>query len=56
MAAVAIAAAMPVEHVARISLSFPTYTNDLGRAMLDAAGRLAMSDFWDAAEPATHST
>ena len=32
VAAVAIAAAMPVEHFARIPLSFPTYTNVLGRA------------------------
>ena len=55
MAAVAIAAAMPVEHFARIPLSFPTYTNVLGRAALDAARQLGVSDFWDAPELATRS-
>jgi pyruvate/2-oxoglutarate dehydrogenase complex dihydrolipoamide dehydrogenase (E3) component len=56
VAAVAIAAAMPVEQFARIPLSFPTYTNVLGRAVLDAARQLGVSDFWDALEPATRST
>ena len=56
VAAVAIAAAMPVEHFVRIPLSFPTYTNVLGRAVLDAARQLDVSDFWDAPEPATRST
>jgi pyruvate/2-oxoglutarate dehydrogenase complex dihydrolipoamide dehydrogenase (E3) component len=55
VAAVAIAAAMPVEQMLRIPLSFPTYTNVLGRAALDAAGQLGVSDFWDA-EPTTRST
>ena len=55
VAAVAIAAAMPVEHFARIPLSFPTYTNVLGRAALDAARQLGVSDFWDAPELATRS-
>jgi pyruvate/2-oxoglutarate dehydrogenase complex dihydrolipoamide dehydrogenase (E3) component len=56
VAAVAIAGAMPVEHFARIPLSFPTYTNVLGRAALDAAGQLGVSDFWDVSEPASSST
>ncbi len=56
VAAVAIAAAMPVEQFARIPLSFPTYTNVLGRAVLDAARQLGVSDFSDVAEPATPST
>jgi pyruvate/2-oxoglutarate dehydrogenase complex dihydrolipoamide dehydrogenase (E3) component len=37
VASVAIAAAMTVEQFARIPLSFPTYTNVLGRAVFDAA-------------------
>ena len=45
VAAVAIAGAMQVEHFARIPLSFPTYTNVLGRAALDAARQLGVSDF-----------
>ena len=56
VAAVAIAAAMPVEQFARIPLSFPTYTNVLGRAVLDAARQLGVSEFSDVAEPATPST
>ena len=56
VAAVAIAAAMPVEQFARIPLSFPTYTNVLGRAVLDAARQLGVADFLDTSEPATHST
>jgi hypothetical protein len=47
VAAVAIAAEMTVEQFARIPISFPTYTNVLGRAVLDAARRLNVDDFWD---------
>ncbi|SNY62942.1 dihydrolipoyl dehydrogenase family protein [Paractinoplanes atraurantiacus] len=47
VAAVAVAAAMPVEQFIRIPLSFPTYTNVLGRAALNAARQLGVSDFWD---------
>ncbi len=47
VAAVAIAAGMTVEQFARIPLSFPTYTNVLGRAVLDAARQLGIDDFWD---------
>ena len=36
VAAVAIAAEMTVEQLARLPLSFPTYTNVLGRAVFDA--------------------
>ena len=43
VASVAIAAAMTVEQFARIPLSFPTYTNVLGRAVLDAARQLHTS-------------
>ena len=56
VAAVAVTAAMPVEQFARIPLSFPTYTNVLGRAALDAARQLGVSDFWDASDPAAPST
>ncbi|HET9649751.1 MAG TPA: hypothetical protein VFP34_16180 [Microlunatus sp.] len=47
VAAVAIAANMTVEQFARIPVSFPTYTNVLGRAVLDAARQLGIDDFWD---------
>jgi pyruvate/2-oxoglutarate dehydrogenase complex dihydrolipoamide dehydrogenase (E3) component len=47
VAAVAIAAEMTVEQFARIPISFPTYTNVLGRAVLDAARQLGVDDFWD---------
>ena len=47
VAAVAIAAGMTVEQFARIPISFPTYTNVLGRAALDAAQQLGADDFWD---------
>jgi len=53
--AVAIAAAMPVEQFVRIPLSFPTYTNVLGRAAVDAARQLGLTDFWDAPEWATRT-
>jgi pyruvate/2-oxoglutarate dehydrogenase complex dihydrolipoamide dehydrogenase (E3) component len=52
VAAVATAAATEVEQFARIPLSFPTYTNVLGRAALDAAGQLGVPDLWKAPEPA----
>ena len=44
---VAIAAEITVEQLARISLSFPTYTNVLGRAVFDAARQLGVPGFWD---------
>ena len=53
VAAVAIAAAMPVEQFVRIPISFPTYTNVLERAAIDAAGNPQVAGFWDAPEPAT---
>jgi pyruvate/2-oxoglutarate dehydrogenase complex dihydrolipoamide dehydrogenase (E3) component len=53
--AVAIAAAMPVEQFVRIPLSFPTYTNVLGRAAADAARQLDLTDFWDAPEWVTRT-
>ena len=56
VAAVAVAAAMPVEQFVRIPISFPTYTNVLGRAALDAARQLDVPGFWDAPEPATRRT
>jgi hypothetical protein len=40
---------MSVEDLARIPLSFPTYTNVLGRAALMAARRLDGAGVWDAA-------
>jgi pyruvate/2-oxoglutarate dehydrogenase complex dihydrolipoamide dehydrogenase (E3) component len=52
VAAVAVAAAMKVEEFVRIPLSFPTYTNVLGRAALDAAHQLGVTDFRDTPEPA----
>jgi pyruvate/2-oxoglutarate dehydrogenase complex dihydrolipoamide dehydrogenase (E3) component len=45
--AVAVAAAMPVEQFVRIPLSFPTYSNVLGRAALAAARELDVPGFWD---------
>ena len=47
VAAVAIAAEMTVEQLARIPLSSPTYTNVLGRAVFDAARQLGIPGFWD---------
>ena len=47
VAAVAIAAEMTVEQFARIPISFPTYTNVLGRAVLEAARQLGVDEFWD---------
>jgi pyruvate/2-oxoglutarate dehydrogenase complex dihydrolipoamide dehydrogenase (E3) component len=49
VAAVAMASGMNVEDLARIPLSFPTYTNVLGRAALMAARRLDGAGVWDAA-------
>jgi pyruvate/2-oxoglutarate dehydrogenase complex dihydrolipoamide dehydrogenase (E3) component len=54
VAAVAVAAAMPVEQFIRIPLSFPTYTNVLGRAALAAARELDVTGFWDEPESAVH--
>ncbi len=48
VASVAMAAAMKVEDFARIPLSFPTYTNVLGRAALMAARRLDTAGMWEA--------
>ena len=53
VASVAIAAEMTVEQFARIPVSFPTYTNVLGRAVLDAARQLGVDEFWDE-ERASH--
>jgi hypothetical protein len=44
------AAAMKVEDFARIPMSFPTYTNVLGRAALMASRRLDAAGIWDAPE------
>ena len=51
VAAVAVAAGMPVEDFVRIPLSFPTYTNVLGRAALETARQLDIPGLWDPAEP-----
>jgi pyruvate/2-oxoglutarate dehydrogenase complex dihydrolipoamide dehydrogenase (E3) component len=56
VASVAIAAAMTVEQFARIPLSFPTYTNVLGRAVFDAARQLQAPGFWDVPDLAASST
>ena len=56
VAAVAVAAAMTVEQFVRIPISFPTYTNVLERAAIDAARQLDVPGFWDAPEPATRRT
>jgi dihydrolipoamide dehydrogenase len=50
VAAVAMAAQTTVDTLARVPFSFPTYTNVLGRAVLDAAYQLNASGIWDAAE------
>jgi len=54
VAAVAIAAEMTVEQFARIPISFPTYTNVLGRTVFDAARQLGVDDFWDQNESVLH--
>ena len=51
VAAVAVAAAMPVEEFVRIPISFPTYTNVLGRAALETARQLDIPGTWDPAGP-----
>ena len=50
VAAVAMAGGTRVEDLARIPISFPTYTNLFSRATLMAARRLDVAGFWDAAE------
>jgi pyruvate/2-oxoglutarate dehydrogenase complex dihydrolipoamide dehydrogenase (E3) component len=50
VASVAMAGGTKVEDFARIPLSFPTYTNVLGRAALMAARRLDAAGIWDAPE------
>jgi len=50
LAAVAMAAAAPVDVLARVPLSFPTYANVLGRAAIDAAHQLDAPGLWDTAE------
>jgi pyruvate/2-oxoglutarate dehydrogenase complex dihydrolipoamide dehydrogenase (E3) component len=52
VAAVAVAAAMPVEEFVRIPLSFPTYTNVLGRAALETARQLDIPGLLGPAGPA----
>jgi len=44
-----------VEQLARIPLSFPTYTNVLGRAVFDAARQLRVPGFWDVPDVAAAS-
>ncbi len=56
VASVAIAAEMTVEQFARIPLSFPAYTNVLGRAVFDAARQLGVAGFWDVPDLAASST
>ena len=56
VAAVAIAAEMTVEQLARLPLSFPTYTNVLGRAVFDAARQLGIPGFWDVPNATAAST
>jgi pyruvate/2-oxoglutarate dehydrogenase complex dihydrolipoamide dehydrogenase (E3) component len=56
VAAVAMAAHMRVQEFARIPLSFPTYTNVLGRAVIMAAKQLHEPGLWDAEELAERGT
>ena len=56
VASVAIAADMTVEQFARLPLSFPTYTNVLGRAVFDAARQLRAPGFWDIPDLAAAAT
>jgi pyruvate/2-oxoglutarate dehydrogenase complex dihydrolipoamide dehydrogenase (E3) component len=56
VAAVAMAAGAPVDVLARVPLSFPTYANVLGRAAIAAARRLGAPGLWDAAELADPTT
>jgi pyruvate/2-oxoglutarate dehydrogenase complex dihydrolipoamide dehydrogenase (E3) component len=48
VAALAITSGIKVEEFARIPLSFPTYTNVLGRAVLQAARQLDPNGIWRA--------
>ena len=47
VAAVPMASGTAVEVLAGIPLSFPTYTNVLGRAAIDAARQLGVRGAWD---------
>ena len=49
LAATAMAAKMPVEQLALVPYSFPTYANALGRAAISAASELDQSGHWAAA-------
>jgi pyruvate/2-oxoglutarate dehydrogenase complex dihydrolipoamide dehydrogenase (E3) component len=42
-----VTAEMTVEQFARIPVSYPTYTNVLGRAVLDVARQLGVDGIWD---------
>jgi hypothetical protein len=46
VAAVAMAASQPVEQLALVPFSFPTYANALGRAALRAARQLNLPIGW----------
>ena len=48
MAAIAIAAGMRVDELARVPLSFPTYAGILGRAAASAARQLNLNVSWQA--------
>jgi pyruvate/2-oxoglutarate dehydrogenase complex dihydrolipoamide dehydrogenase (E3) component len=50
LATVAMAAHAKIDMLARLPFSFPTYTNTLGRAVLDAADQLGAGGIWSAAE------
>jgi dihydrolipoamide dehydrogenase len=50
LAAVAMASKTTVDVLVQVPLSFPTYTNVLGRAVLDAAYQLNPRGIWDTAE------
>jgi len=51
VAAIAIAADMPVDDLARVPLSFPTYAGILGRVAASAARQLNLKGRWQAQEP-----
>ncbi len=50
LASVAMASNAKIDVLARLPFSFPTYTNLLGRAVLDAADQLGAGGIWSAAE------
>ncbi|MBV9356721.1 MAG: NAD(P)/FAD-dependent oxidoreductase, partial [Chloroflexi bacterium] len=50
LATVAMASNAKIDMLARLPFSFPTYTNLLGRAVLDAADQLGAGGIWSAAE------